>query len=254
MSTGTGTHWLDTPGARLAYTHQNGAHVDAPGLFFLPGFRSSRAGLKATHLGGVARAHGLAFTSVDYRGHGDSGGDFESGDIGLWTADALAVLQAVPTRTHVLVGSSMGAWIAVRLALAEPARVHSVVTVAAAPDFTEDLLVPSLSTAERAALARGATVYRPSAYGDGPDPISPTLIEGSRAALVLRRPIDVNRPLRALHGARDLDVPLAQSEKLVSLWACRDRALQVIEDGDHRLSRDADLSALEASIVSLLGD
>ncbi|MEM9603166.1 MAG: alpha/beta hydrolase [Pseudomonadota bacterium] len=252
MTTAPPTRWLETPGARLAYTHQNGAFDDAPGVFFLPGFRSSRAGVKATHLGAVARARGLAFTALDYRGHGDSGGDFASSHVGLWAADALAVLQAVPTSTHVLVGSSMGAWIAVHLALANPARVHSVVTVAAAPDFTEDLLVPSLSTAERTALARGDTVFRPSDYGDGPYPISSALIEGSRAACVLRRPIDVDRPLRALHGARDPDVPLAQSEKLVSLWACDDRALHVIEDGDHRLSRDSDLAALDATLASLL--
>ena len=243
---------LQIDGVEIAYTHQSGAHAKAPCVYFLPGFRSNMAGTKALYLRETARARGWAFVSLDYRGHGLSGGDFEQSHIERWRLDASAVFDATVTGPCYLVGSSMGAWIAVRMALADPARVQGVVTVAAAPDFTEDVLLPRLSDDHRAALVRGETVYLPSDYDDEPYPVSATLISQSRDALVLREAIALDCPLRAIHGAEDVDVPVAQSEKLIDRWRGRDTELQLIRDGDHRLSRDSDLAVLVETLVTLV--
>lgn len=240
---------LRLSGVDIAYTHQSGACADAPTLYFLPGFRSNMFGTKALFLRGLARSRRWGFLSLDYRGHGLSGGTFEQSHMVRWSDDAIAVLCATVPGPCVLVGSSMGAWIAVRVAMAQPEKVKAVVTVAAAADFTEDLLAPSLSSEQRAQIDRGETVYLPSQYDDRPYPISALLIRESRPALVLRKPIDLDCPLHAIHGADDVDVPVLQSEKLVANWIKDKAHLHIIPGGDHRLSRESDLQFL-ADIVT----
>lgn len=243
---------LDSGTDTLAYTHCHGSHPDGPGLVFLPGFRSHRAGDKARYLLALAEARGWSFTAVDYRGHGESSGDFELLGISDWTDDASAVICAVTRGPQVLIGSSMGAWIAVRVALAHPQRVQALVTVAAAPDFTEDLLWPTLDAKERDTLALSGRVLRPSDYGDGPYPLSQALFDRSRDACVLRAAIPLHCPLRALHGGQDPDVPITQSEALLNAWSGADKTLTRVPDGDHRLSRPADLDVLRDTLDALI--
>lgn len=243
---------LHTATDTLAYTHAPASDTGRPSLVFLPGFRSHRSGEKAEHLRALAASSDWSFTALDYRGHGESTGDFESLGMLDWTEDALAVLDAIGTGPHTLIGSSMGAWIAVRVAMARPEQTAAVVTIAAAPDFTEDLLWLSLSDRDRAALQAGQTVYRPSDYGDGPYPISAPLFERSRDALVLRKPIPLHCPLRALHGEQDADVPIRCSEHLVQQWQGHDKELIHIPDGDHRLSRPSDLTLLGRTVNALI--
>ena len=240
---------LHRGGDTVVYTHDATASTHAPSIVFLPGFRSHRTGDKATHLRALAKASGWAFTAIDYRGHGESSGDFERFGVADWADDAAGVLDALTCGPHILVGSSMGAWIAVCVALSQPDCIAAAVTVAAAPDFTEDLLWPSLSAQDQDALRNGHTVHRPSDYGDGPYPISASLIERSRHALVLRNPIPLRCPLRALHGEQDPDVPIRQSEALLQHWQGDDKHLIRIPDGDHRLSRPEDLTLLSDTVA-----
>jgi len=240
--------------AGLAVTATSAARRDGrPGVLFCPGFRSDMGGTKAVFLEARGRARGLAVTRFDYRGHGASPGRFEDGTIGAWTEDALAVLDGATDGPQILVGSSMGAWIAVLVARARPGRVAGVVTVAAAPDFTEDLIRPALGPEAEAALARDGVWRRPSAYADSPDLVTARLLDEARTHLVLRAPIPLAAPLRALHGLADTDVPWRQSLRLVEAWAGADVRLTLIKDGGHRLSRPQDLALLDAAVAELAG-
>ncbi|MEQ8965765.1 MAG: alpha/beta fold hydrolase [Azospirillaceae bacterium] len=243
------------PGASLAVARTPSARADGrPGVMVCPGFRSDMGGTKAVFLEARGRERGLAVTRFDYRGHGASPGRFEDGTIGDWAADALSVLDTATEGPQILVGSSMGAWIAVLVARARPDRVAGLVTVAAAPDFTEDLIRPALSAEARAALDRDGVWRRPSAYADEPDVITSRLLDEARDHLVLGDgPLALVMPLRALHGLADPDVPWRQSLRLVEAWGGADARLTLIKDGDHRLSRPADLALLDAAVAELAG-
>ncbi len=236
-------------GVRLAVTAREGV---APGLLFLPGFRSDMRGAKAEFLAGWCAERGRAITRFDYSGHGESGGDFEEGTIGRWRDDALAVLGAMPAGRVVLVGSSMGGWIALLLALARPERVAGLVLLAPAPDFTEDLMWASMMPAERAMLTRAGVLRVPSAYGP-PLPITLRLIEEGRGHLVLRAPIALDVPVRILHGQRDPDVPWERSLTLAERLVGDDVRVVLVKDGDHRLSRPEDLALLAGLVAELMG-
>ncbi len=227
-------------GVRLAVEAMAGSD---PAVLFLPGFASDMRGTKAEFLADWCASRGGGFTRFDYSGHGESGGAFEQGTIGRWTDDARAVLHAMPAARVVLVGSSMGGWIALNLALAAPARIAGLVLLAPAPDFTEDLMWDAMMPDERAMLLRAGVLRVPSAYGP-PTPITRTLIEEGRQHLLLRAPIGVGVPVRILHGQRDPDVPWQRSLTLAERLTSEDVRLTLIKDADHRLSRPEDLALL----------
>jgi pimeloyl-ACP methyl ester carboxylesterase len=191
-------------------------------------------GTKAVWLAGWARAAGRAFVRFDYSGHGASGGDFADGCIGDWAEDAAAVLDLVNGKA-VLVGSSMGGWISLLLARAMPERIAGLVTIAAAPDFTEDSIWAGLDAAERERLASDGQVRLPSEYGDDYI-ITRRLIDDGRARLVLRTPLDLPFPVRMLQGTADRDVDQAVALRLIAHATGPDLRLTIVKGADHRFS------------------
>jgi pimeloyl-ACP methyl ester carboxylesterase len=217
---------------------------------FLGGYASDMTGIKATYLEDWCLARGRAFVRFDYRGHGRSSGRLVDGTIGGWRDDALTILRECATGPLLLVGSSMGAWIMLLAALAIPERVHGLVGVAAAPDFTEDLLWNRLGAEARAALRRDGVVHRPSSYGE-PLPFTWRLVEDGRRHLVLRAPIALPCPVRLLHGIADEDVPWETSRRLAEAVSSQDVALTLVKNGGHRLSEPHELGLLGAAVQSL---
>jgi len=226
---------------------------DGPDVLFLSGFRSDMDGSKALALDAWAARTGRALVRFDYSGHGRSGGRFEDGTIGRWLEESLAVLDGLCRRPVILVGSSMGGWLALLVARARRGAAAGLVLVAPAPDFTTRLLEPSLDAEARAALARDGVWMRPSAYGDGPYPVTRALIEDSRAHLLLDRPIEVGCPVHILQGVRDEAVPWSYATELVSKLAGEEVVLTLIKDGDHRLSRPQDVERLIAAVEEIAG-
>jgi pimeloyl-ACP methyl ester carboxylesterase len=223
---------LITPqGRRIAYHVTDGA---GPAVMFLGGFRSDMEGTKALWLESWARAQGRAFVRFDYSGHGVSGGAFEEGCIGEWAEDAAAVLDLV-NGPAVLVGSSMGGWISLLLARARPSRVAGLVTIAAAPDFTEDSMWDGFDDATRERLMTEGRVALPSNYGE-PYVITRRLIEEGRARLVLRTPLDLPFPVRMLQGTADRDVDQAVALRLLAHACGPDIRLTLVKGADHRFS------------------
>ena len=238
---------LQRDGVAIAYRHRRGR---APTLVFLPGYMSDMTGGKATALDAWAAARGQACLRLDYSGCGASGGDFAEGSIGRWTADVVAVLDAVIDGPVVLIGSSMGGWLALRAALARPARVAALVGIAAAPDFDDWGLI--LDAADRAALAADGFIERPSAYGDAPYRYTRALIDDAPAQRVLHREIAVDCPVRLLHGQADADVPVEVALRLAARLRSADVQVTLVKDGYHRLSRPADLALLLRTVAALL--
>jgi pimeloyl-ACP methyl ester carboxylesterase len=235
-------------GIKLAYALLEGR---PPCLVFLPGFASDMQGSKALALRNFCAERGQAMLRLDYSGHGISGGSFKGGTIGSWTADAAAVIdQVVPAGEVVLVGSSMGAWIALLLALRLGTRVAGLVGIAAAPDFTEDLMRPGLDDAAKASLARDGAYLAPSAYGP-PTPITAALLEDGARHLLLRAPIPLACSTRLLQGQRDDDVPWQTALRIAEKLAGDDVRVTLIKDGDHRLSRPQDLALLIQAVAEL---
>jgi pimeloyl-ACP methyl ester carboxylesterase len=230
------------------------------------GFHSDMTGTKAAHLHAWACAQGHGCVRFDYMGHGASDGAFAQGTIGRWRDDALLVLDTVcapPAAAGpvVIVGSSMGGWIALLVALARPGRVAGLVLVAPAPDFTEDLIWARLSEEERRVLLHEGQWMRPSAYGETPYPISRALIEEGRHHLLLRNSpgagtvidggeidsVAIDAPVRILHGQRDDEVPWERSLALMAALRTRDVRATFVKAGDHRLSTPSDLALLDAT-------
>ncbi len=235
-------------GVHLAYALTPGRQ---PTLVFLPGFGSNMTGEKATMLAAHAAQLGHACLRLDYSGHGASGGQFISGTVGRWTEDALFLIDRLTEGKLVLVGSSMGGWVALLAALARPERMASLVGVAAAPDFTETLLWGGLSPDARATLMRDGLLRVPSEYG-GEQVFTRALIEDGRTHLLLGGPVALACPVRLLHGQRDEAVPWRTSLDLAERVAGDDVRVVLVKDGDHRLSRAADLALLARTVGSLL--
>ncbi|HET6239552.1 MAG TPA: alpha/beta hydrolase [Acetobacteraceae bacterium] len=236
-------------GGKLAWIRAAGR---APAVVFLPGYRSDMTGEKATTLAAFCAARGQAMLRFDYSGHGASDGAFEDGTIGAWAADALAAIDALTVGPLVLVGSSMGGWIALLTALARPARVAGLVGIAAAPDFTETLMWAAMAPAERAVLLRDGALRVPSQYGE-PYAITRALIEDGRNHLLLTGPIAIDCPIRLLHGQRDPDVPWETALRIAERVSSEDVRITLVKDGDHRLSREQDLTLLRETLGALLG-
>lgn len=217
---------------------------------FLGGFRSDMSGTKATALDDFAAATGRAYTRFDYRGHGASSGRFEALALGDWIADGLEVLDRVAEGPQILIGSSMGAWVALHLALLRPGRMAGLVTMAAAPDFTEELWA-RLDEGQRERMRREGRIERPSAYAPEPDILTLRLIEDGRSHLLLGRPIALPCPARLLHGTADADVPWVFSLRLLDRLQSADARLTLIKDGDHRLSEPPHIEAMLAAVAEL---
>jgi pimeloyl-ACP methyl ester carboxylesterase len=243
--------YVEVDGRRIAHVTHAGA---APHVVFLPGFRSDMEGSKALAVEDHARARGLGVTRLDYSGHGRSSGRFEEGTIGAWTRDALAVIDRATTGPLVLVGSSMGGWIMLLVARARRERVAGCVGIAAAPDFTEDLIWAVATIEQRAALLDRGVHYEPSPYDDEPTPITRTLIEEGRNHLVLREPLELTCPLHLLHGQRDPDVPWKTALGLAAHVESEDVTVELIKDGEHRLSRDGDVRRLLAAVDRIVDE
>lgn len=233
---------------RIAYEQIDGRH---PGVMFCGGFMSDMSGSKASALAAHCAASGRAFVRFDYSGHGESDGRFVDGTIGRWRDEALAVLDGLTVGPQVVVGSSMGGWIALLLALAQPQRVRGLVLLAPAPDFTQAIWDHELTVAERARLLQDGHMERPSEYSAEPYVITWQLIEDGRRHLLLENPIDIRCPVRILHGMRDGDVAWERSIMLVERLQGSDTCLTLLKSGDHRLSTADDLARLCAVVDNL---
>jgi pimeloyl-ACP methyl ester carboxylesterase len=235
-------------GRNLAYRTQDGK---GPGVFFLGGFRSDMSATKAQRLAQWCHGKGRAFVRFDYSGHGASGGKFEEGTIGSWLEDALAIFDSFAQGPQILVGSSMGGWIAQLLARARPERIHGLLTIACATDFTERLLWPILNDSMKTDLQDNGMIELPSAYEGSSYPITLRLLEDGKDHLLLDRPIPISCPVRMIHGLADRDVPwqisLETSHRIVS----DDVHLTLIKNGGHRLSGEQELSVILGALGKL---
>lgn len=232
-------------GSELAYRATPGR---SPTVVFLGGFTSDMTGTKALALEAHCRARGRAFVRFDYTGHGESSGRFEEGTVGRWADDAVAILDRVVRGPALLVGSSLGGWLMALAALARPERVCGLVGVAAAPDFTEDLIGPKIDDAARGRLAETGWVEIPNPYGPEPTRVTGRLLEEARGRLVLRAPIPLRCPARLFHGLADPDVPWRQSLRLAEALEGKDVTLTLVRGAGHRLSEPADLARLFAAV------
>lgn len=231
-----------------------GAGTERAGVMLLGGFKSDMLGSKASHLDAWAEREGRAFVRFDYSGHGESSGRFEDGTIGDWLAQSLAVFEASTRGPQILVGSSMGGWLALLMArrLAEQGRrLRALVLIAPAVDFTEELVWKQAGDDIRRAILEEGAWRRPSPYSPEPTPITRKLIEDGRAHLLLGDVIRTYAPVHILQGMRDEDVPYAHALRLLDCLAADPVVLTLVREGDHRLSRETDLACLTATIESL---
>ena len=240
--------FVSPQGRRLAYRYA----APSTGLTYvwLSGFKSDMTGTKVTVLEAWAKAQGHGFLAFDYSGHGVSGGDFEAGTISAWREDALAAIEGLTRGALVLVGSSMGGWMALLAALALKDRVAAMVLIAPAPDFTQKLMWPEFSAAQQAEIMEKGRTLRPSEYGD-PYPITRDLIEDGKQWALLDEPIALSCPVRILQGMQDPDVPWQHAFRLVDALTSEDLVFSLIKDGDHRLSREEDIARLVATCAEL---
>ena len=230
-------------GTKIAYHRLAGRDAGAPGLIFLGGFMSDMEGTKALALETYARERGLAYLRFDYQGHGVSSGRFEDGTIGLWAEDAIAAIDHLTEGPQIVVGSSMGGWIALLLALARPERVSALVGIAAAPDFTE-VMWRDFEPEARKAIEETGVWELPSDYSDEPYLITRALIEDGRERCLLSGPIPLRCPVRLLQGIEDTAVPWRTALKVMESLESEDVEVILIKSGDHRLSGDRDLARL----------
>jgi pimeloyl-ACP methyl ester carboxylesterase len=244
------TTYLTTPqGRTIAYHRTPGKE---PGVVFLGGFRSDMTGTKAMALQSWAEATGRAFLRFDYSGHGASRGDFAEGAVSDWREDAAAVIEVLTDGPQVLIGSSMGGWIALLLARDMPDRVAGLIGIAAAPDFTERLWDHDFSMTDRTRLLEEGVVFRPSDYSPEPYPITRRLIEDGRSNLVLHGPLHLPMPVRLLQGSADMDVPQTTALTLFDHVSSPDLRLTLVKDADHRFSTPACLALISATVEEIL--
>lgn len=237
----------DAPGSasrRIAFRHALGT---GPTLVFLPGYKSDMAGGKATALFDWAAAEGRACLLLDYSGCGTSTGDFADGTLSRWRDEVLALIAARIAGPVVLVGSSMGGWLMLLVGLALKERLAGLIGIAPAPDFTEWGYTPE----QQAILARGETVFEDNPYGPEPTPTHAGFWADGQASLLLDGEIALDCPVRLLHGQADADVPWEVSLRLARALRSADVQVALIKDGDHRLSREADVALLLRTVATL---
>ena len=255
--TETGT--IHHGGVPIAWKHRPGATDEAPALVWLGGWRSDMEGGKALALDALARSRGWQMLRLDYSGHGASGGSIEDGTITRWTDEALAVLDArLPSGRFLLCGSSMGAWIALRVveALRERDAGHrllGLLLIAPAPDFVTRLMEPALTDAEREALETRGRFEEPSDYSDEPNVWTAAFMADGREAAVLTGPLAIGAPVHIVQGTDDAEVPLAHAELLYAHLPEDEATMTVVRGGDHRLSRPEDLSLIARIAGSMVG-
>jgi len=230
---------------------------NSPALLWLGGYRSDMSGTKALEMDALASEKGLASIRFDYSGHGASGGEFRRGTISRWLEETRAVIDHVAPPSLAVVGSSMGGWIALRLAqeLARRGtgpRLAGMVLIAPAPDFTLDLIEPNLSDTERASLAERGYFEEPSEYSPEPNIFTRALIEDGRLNRVLTGIIETGCPAHILQGMADPDVPYRHALKLMEFLPADDVVLTLVRDGDHRLSRPEDIARMKAAILAMI--
>jgi pimeloyl-ACP methyl ester carboxylesterase len=246
IDVGTGT-----AGRRIAVRARDGA---APGLFWLGGFKSDMQGTKAVALDAWAQQQGRACVRFDYSGHGESGGAFTDGTIGRWLEDSAAVFERFARGPQVLIGSSMGGWLALLLTAELKRRkaartVAGLVLIAPAVDFTEELMWKKFSPEVKRQIESEGAWQRPSDYSEAPYPITRGLIDDGRKHLLLGGLIETGCPVRILQGVQDPDVPWQHAVELSSRLARDDVVLTLVKDGDHRLSRPEDIERLLAAVA-----
>lgn len=240
--------FFDGPNGRLAWRRLDGL---GPTVVWLGGFKSDMTGTKAGALSHWAAGEGRSFLRFDYSGHGASGGHFVDGTISAWLEDSLAAIDRLTEGPLILVGSSMGGWIAALAALKRPERIAGLVFIAPAPDFTEDLVWNTMTGPERDEILRNGRLIEASQYSDDPTIITRALIEDGRKHLILGGPIDIHCPVRILQGMADPDVPWRHAVKFAECLSTVDLELTLIKSGDHRLSKPHEIAKIIASVAEV---
>ncbi|TQN56704.1 alpha/beta hydrolase [Agrobacterium tumefaciens] len=241
----------------IAFLHRPAASgTNTPMLVWLGGYRSDMTGTKAVELDRFAAENGVSCLRLDYSGHGASGGDFKKGTISRWLEEALAVVRAKAPSRVILIGSSMGGWIALRMVeelrkSGDAPSVAGLVLIAPAPDFTVELIEPSLSDAEKASLEEKGYFEEHSEYSPEPNVFTRALMEDGKQNRVLKGIITTGCPVHILQGMRDPDVPYHHALKLMEHLPADDVVLTLIRDGDHRLSRPQDIDRMLAAVKAL---
>jgi len=245
---------LSLPDRELAYQQRSASQENKvkPGVIFLGGFASDMNGSKAAFLDEKCAAAGLSYLRFDYRGHGASSGDLEEGCIGDWFEDAQFIFDRLTTGPQIIVGSSMGGWIGLLLARARPARLAAFVGVAAAPDFTHDIVLPVLTAAQKDELERNGKLYELVSPPDHREVLTKKLLEEGGDHLLLRAPLQIDAPVRLLQGMKDDQVPWKTALKITEVLTTNDVRATFVKDGDHRLSRPDDLDLLWHAVQSVL--
>lgn len=247
------TDFLTVDGVKIAFEKRAGAN---PGLAWLGGWRSDMNGTKALHLDNFARLTGQAMLRHDYSGHGQSSGELEDGSISLWVKQSLAMFQANTDGPQILIGSSMGGWVALRmveeLLKAGSKQVAGLVLIAPAPDFTMDLIEDKLDAAQRQQLADMGYVEEISDYLPAPNRWTQAFLDDGRQNRVMGKIIETFCPVHIIQGMLDIDVPHEHALKLAAHFPKDSITMTLVPDGDHRLSRDQDLELIERAVSNLI--
>ncbi|MDZ7823479.1 MAG: alpha/beta hydrolase [Ahrensia sp.] len=249
-------HFISVDNTAIAYHHQVG--TQSLGLMWLGGYRSDMQGTKAIEIEAFARENDLSSTRHDYSGHGQSGGAFKDGTISLWLKQSLAVLDQVTAGPQILVGSSMGAWIALRMVemlatRGQASKIAGLLLLAPAPDFTVELMEPHFTDAQRSDLAAKGFFEEPTPYGPEPNIFTQAFFDDGRQNQVMHKSIDTHCPVHIIQGMADHDVPWQHAQRLFELLPKDDASITYVKDGDHRLSRPEDIALIKRVLTDMIG-
>ncbi len=237
---------------KLAYVHTPATKAGYPPVVFLGGYRSDMTGTKAIYFEQQAQARGQEYLRLDYSGHGQSGGKFEDGTIGAWRDDALAVIDHVIREPFIIVGSSMGGWMALLVAVVRPDKIRGLIGIAAAPDFSEDIYA-SLTPAQQEELQATGKTAVPNDYSDQPYHVTKAFYDEAKTHLLLDKPRSFPFPMKLIQGRQDADVPWQTAVRIQKTFGRAQEDVIFIEDGDHRLSRPQDVVLIDAEIRKING-
>jgi len=244
-------------GHYIAYNKFTPTETDSPvGIIFMGGFISDMEGSKALFLEKFAKEKNIPFIRFDYFGHGKSSGKFTDGTIGRWKEDALKVIDELTDAPQILIGSSLGGWISLLSAIERPEKIAALIGIAPAPDFTEELIWDVLKPEEKEILQKEGMYVLPSEYCDDPEeddyPITMNLIEEARSHMLLGNPININCPVRLIHGKKDKDVPYQTSNRIKEKLTSKNVEITFVEDGDHRMSDEKNLEIIKTVLENTL--